>query len=303
MTPAIASSIVRNFEVGASERCTPALPRIPGYQVRRRVGKGRMSTAYLAQDLRRGGDVVLKIPNAGHAGDPARRVSFAQEFAIPSLIGNEHVVRMFDQCVGCDGCSYLAMEYLEGGDVGGWIRRGLTAQEAVSLLRQAAVALSELHHRGFVHRDVKPANLLLRSSGDLVLADFGLACRIGAMDIPSHGTVVGTPCYAAPEQMQGAAAGPAADVYSLGIVFYEMLCGAPPFTGSTAMELQCQHLMAAVPGLPPGLARFQPSIDAMLEKDPHRRLSDGAAVLRQIDLINHPDLPVNGADGATASRC
>jgi serine/threonine-protein kinase PpkA len=195
------------------------------------------------------------------------------------------------------------MEYVEGGDLGGWIRRGLAAREALSLLRQAVVAVSQLHDGGFVHCDVKPANLLLRSCGELVLADFGLACRVGATSVAPQGTVIGTPCYAAPEQTQGAAAQPSADVYSLGVVFYEMLCGVPPFTGPSAMELQCQHLMAAVPMLPPELVRFQPLVDAMLEKEAHLRLADGAAVLHQIDVIKHPDVPENSATGAIANRC
>jgi len=287
---------------GGRQRAAAALPRIPGYKVERRVGQGRMSTAYLAQDLRRGGDVVLKVLNAGHAGDSVRHASFAQEFSIPQLIRNKHVIRVFDQSIRKER-SYLAMEYLDGGDLGGWIRRGLTAREAVSLLRQAAVALSELHQGGFVHCDVKPANLLLRSCRDLVLADFGLACRIGATSLAAPGTVIGTPCYAAPEQSQGAAAQPAADVYSLGVVFYEMLCGSPPFNGPTAMELQCQHLMAPVPRLPRELALLQPLVDAMMEKDVKRRLPDGAAVLHEIDLINAAHAKENGGDAATANRC
>lgn len=292
MTPFAASSPACIFDgrrgnaarVGASARPARALPRIDGYQVQRRVGQGRMSTAWLARDLRRGGDVVLKVLNAAHAGDPAREAAFAQEFAIPLAIRNQHVIRVFDQYIGGE-LSYIAMEYLDGGDVAGWIRRGIAASEAVSLLRQAALALAELHGCGFVHCDVKPANLLLRSCGDLVLADFGLARSVGATSPALQGSVFGTPCYAAPEQTQGAAARPAADVYSLGVVFYEMLCGRPPFAGPTPLELQCQHLMAAVPQLPVELARFQPLIDSMLEKQAHRRLPDGAVVLHQIDLI------------------
>ena len=309
MTPTAASSFARKWRnrpisaprAGGGERAAWALPRVPGYKLQRCVGRGRMSTAYLAKDLRRDAEVVLKILNAGHAGDAVRLASFAREFAIPLRIRNKHVIRVFDQCIGSE--CYMSMEYLDGGDVGGWIRRGLTAGEAVSLLRQAAVAVSELHHGGFVHGDVKPANLLLRSSRELVLADFGLARRVGAASLAPQGTVIGTPCYAAPEQTEGAAAQPGADVYSLGVVFYEMLCGTPPFTGATAMELQCQHLMAAIPRLPLELARFQPLIDGMLQKEAHRRLPDGAAVLHRIDLIKNPDAPENRASGASANRC
>jgi serine/threonine-protein kinase PpkA len=292
MTAATASSFAdmlvarpgNAVRAGVYARPALAWPRIGGYRVQRRVGQGRMSTAWLAQDLRRGGDVVLKVRNAGHGGDAQRDASFTQEFEIPLAIRNKHVIRVFDQCTA-GAHSYIAMEYLDGGDLAGWIRRGITASEAVSLLRQAALALAELHQRGLVHCDVKPANLLLRADGELVLADFGLARRIGETSPAREGIVFGTPRYAAPEQTQGGAVRPAADVYSLGGVFYEMLRGTPPFAGTTPLELQCQHLMAAVPRLPPELARFQPLIDSMLEKDAHRRLPDGDAVRHQVDRI------------------
>lgn len=292
MTAAAARPFARIFSASAataaraSRRARPATtwPRIAGYRIERQVGRGRMSTAWLAQDLRRGGDVVLKILNAGLEGDAARIASFSQEFAILLAIRNKHVIRVFDQCLA-GAHPYIAMEYLDGGDLGGWIRRGITACEALTLLRQAALALSELHQRGLVHCDVKPANLLLRSGGEVVLADFGLARRADSMSPAREGIVFGTPCYAAPEHTEGGAVRPAADVYCLGAVFYEMLCGMPPFTGATALELQCQHLMAAVPRLPLAVAWLQPLIDSMLEKDARQRLPDGDAVRHQVDLI------------------
>lgn len=261
----------------------PALPSIPGYRLERRLGQGRMSTAYLADDLECGGKVVLKVMQARHAATQAGTPSFLNEFAIPAAIRHDHVIRMFDH--GCsDDLAYIAMEYLEGGDLGKRMRTGLAPAEAVSLLRQAARALAEVHGNGAVHRDVKPANLLLRASGSLVLADFGVAWRgdlPGALPLP--GQLIGTPRYVAPEQAQGAAASAAADVYSLGVVFYEMLCGRTPFPGTTMMEVLSQHVMAPVPRLPEALCCYQPLIDAMLEKRPARRLADGNAVLDRID--------------------
>jgi serine/threonine-protein kinase PpkA len=292
MTPAaaVSSTRVKRFQSRTAVRgigraaLLRELPSIPGYEVQRRVGQGRMSTAWLAHNLRRGGDVVLKILNASHARDAARQTSFAQEFAIPLAIKNKHVIRVFDQCL--DGAhSYIAMEYLDGGDVAGWIRRGISASEAVLLLRQATVALAQVHDQGFVHCDVKPANLLLRSCGELVLADFGLARRAGAASPAAEGAVFGTPCYASPEQTRGDRANAAVDVYSLGALFYEMLCGAPPFKGPSALELQCQHVMAAVPRLPLELARFQSLVDAMLEKNVDCRLPHGAAVLHELGCL------------------
>jgi serine/threonine protein kinase len=261
------------------------LPRIPGYRVQRKLGEGRMATVYLARDMARGGLAVLKVLRREHAGSEVRSAAFSQEFTIPALVRNEHVIRVYDQFAG-GGQAAIAMEYVGGGDLRQRIRTGLAADAALALLRQAAAALDALHRRRFVHRDVKPANLLLRSGGELVLADFGLARRLDAPHTPPPaGQVIGTPCYAAPEQSQGLAVGSAADVYSLGVVFYEMLCGKPPFPGDTVMEVYCQHLMAPVPRLPGELDRFQPLVDAMLAKQVQSRLQDGRAILRQIDLI------------------
>lgn len=259
------------------------LPRIEGYRIERRVGAGRTAIAYLARDIARGGKCVLKVLRAEHAGSVTGQTSFIQEFAAPSALRNKHIVRVFER-LNVGEHSVISMEYLGGGDLSRLIRCGLAADEAVSLLRQAACALAGVHANGWVHCDVKPANLLLRYSGDLVLADFGLARRMDtAPASPNAGVLVGTPSYASPEQAEGDPGGSAADVYSLGVVFYEMLCGRPPFPGQTLMEVLCQHMMAPVPRLPAQLARFQSLIDSMLAKKVNHRLPDGQALLEQID--------------------
>lgn len=269
----------------AAETSQRALPRIRGYRIERRVGQGRTSTAYLAQDIGAGGKRVLKVLRPDHAANELRLAAFRQEFAVPHAVRHQHVIRVFDQAAG-DGQIYIAMEYLGGGDLGRLIRCRPTAREALALLRQAASALAELHRAGFVHGDIKPANLLLRYSGDLVLADFGLARPLDSNFRPTQaGAIVGTPAYASPEQAEGDPGGTAADVYSLGVVFYEMLCGQTPFPGHTLMEVLCQHLMAAVPRLPEPLASFQPLVDSMLAKKIASRLPDGQALLDRIDLM------------------
>ena len=279
------------------------LPRIAGYRIERRVGEGRTSTAYLAQDTARGGKVVLKVLRREHLQSDARKAAFREEFAIPSTLRNPHVIRMVEQ--GADEQhAYIAMEYLGGGDLGRLVRCGLTPSESLSLLRQAATGLAALHHMGFVHCDVKPANLLLRYSGALVLADFGVARPFHASACASPaGLVVGTPSYAPPELTQGEPAQAAADIYSLGVVLYEMLCGKPPFPGQTLMEVFCQHLMAPVPRLPPKLVRLQPLLDLMLQKQVSRRLQDGRALLEQIDQLEGADPLRPTPPGAHGSRC
>ena len=275
-------------------RAAIALPRFKGYRVQRKIGEGRTSIVYLARDMERRADVAIKVLRSGPAADPARAAAFLREFAVPAGVRHRHVMRVCDQFVA-DGCPAVAMEFVGGGDLGQRIREGLEPGAALALLRQAASALDALHSEGFTHGDVKPANLLLRATGELVLADFGGARRIDAAAPRAiTGLVVGTPRYAAPEQSRDGVAGTAADIYSLGVVLHEMLCGKAPFPGDTVMEVFCQHLMAPIPRLPQELARFQPLLDAMLDKQPHTRLQDGSAVLRQTDLIQdaapaHPD--------------
>jgi serine/threonine protein kinase len=198
---------------------------------------------------------------------------------------HDNVIRIFDHGQ-TEHCAWMAMEHAAGGDLTERIRRGLSPREALALLRQAAEGLWQLHRQGVVHRDVKPANLLLRTRTQLMVADFGLAQRQDEHDpAPQDGLMVGTPRYAAPEQAQGDRATPAADIYSLGVVFHEMLCGKPPFSGQTLTEVISQNLVADVPALPRGLAALQPLMDAMLAKPVSGRLADGRAVLEQIEAI------------------
>jgi serine/threonine-protein kinase PpkA len=278
------------------------LPRVAGYHLLHKVGEGRLATVYLAQDID-GAEVALKMLRTGHTGNAVRAAAFAREFGIPASIHNRHVVRVFEQ-LAVDGDSAIAMEYLGGGHLGNMIACGLEPDAALALLRQAATALDALHRQGFAHGDVKPANLMLRADGELVLADFGTARLLAdAQSQPATpaGVVVGTPRYAAPEQSRLGTVSAPADVYSLGVVFFEMLCGKPPFPGHTVLEVFSQHLMAPVPRLAAALGQFQPLVDAMLAKQANSRLQDGQAVLQQIDLLT--DAPAHPAPtGASASR-
>jgi serine/threonine-protein kinase PpkA len=278
-------------------------PRLDGYRLQRKLGEGRLATVYLALD-RAGAQVALKVMRREHAGSAVRTAAFAREFAVPWTIRNPHIVRVFEQVRGGDGDAAIAMEFLGGGHLGDRIGNQPSAGAAISLLRQAAVALAALHRHGVAHGDVKPANLLLRSNGDLVLADFGLARGPHPWAQPAlAGLVVGTPRYAAPEQSQCGMVGAAADVYSLGVVCHELLCGKPPFPGDTVLEVLSQHLMAPVPRLPAALARFQPLLDAMLAKQAGGRLPHGEAVVQQIDLLQGAAPLHRAPSGAFASRC
>lgn len=245
-------------------------PRVPGYRFLRPIGRGRRTCAWLVFDLNRRADVVLKLEAAPGA-------SVQHDGAVAARVQSPHLVRVLGQGRTAEW-NYLAMEHVAGGDLAAHLGRPLARDLALSLLAQAAEALSHLHRLQLVHRDVKPANFLLRADGSLVLADFGLVAESGAAGA-AQGSLVGTPRYVAPEQLQGAPAAPAADVYSLGVLLHEMLCGRPPFSGETLMEVLAQHLVAEPARLPALLADLQPLVDHMLCKEPQSRLPDADAVL------------------------
>jgi serine/threonine protein kinase len=262
------------------ESTVPRPASIGGYRIGPRIGEGRAAEVYLARSEVHG-LVALKVLKGPSGRNERAWRLFSSECAILSAIEHEHVVRVFDHGIG--EAAYLAMEYLRGGDLRTAMRAGPGPERSLSLLRQAAGAVAAIHRCGIVHRDIKPENFLFRTGGELVLADFGLAVDLAGTTSPMRpGLSVGTPCYASPEQAQGGVVSAATDIYSLGVIFFEMLCGRLPFEGRTLMEIRAQHLVAPIPRLPPDLADFQPIIEGMLQKEARRRLSDGNALLQAI---------------------
>lgn len=241
---------------------------VGGYRLLRLLDRGRFSSVHLALDVRQSRRVALKL-----AAEPAAQ----REAQALSALAHRNVVQLLGQ--GHDGeQSWLATEYLAGGAV--TAQPGpLGSARCFNWMVQAATALAWVHSRGWVHRDIKPSHLLLRPDGTLALVDFGSACWIGRNEGQVQAAVVGTPRYAAPEQTQGAAATPAADVYSLGVCLFELLAGHAPYPGETLLELFSQHLRAPVPALPDDHAAWQPLVAALLAKDPLQRPADGSAML------------------------
>ncbi len=262
-----------------------AEPVVKGYRVLAKIGEGGMSSVYLAEELARHRKVVLKVLKGRRGDNEALWKRFFQECAILSSIQHGNVVRIYDQGFG-EALAYIAMEYLGGGCLRETIDAGLTPRQALSLLSQAAGGLAAIHACGIVHRDIKPANLLLRDSGVLVLTDFGVAKRLDASGgQTSHGEVLGTPYYLSPEQAQGQEVSPRSDLYSLGVIFHEMLTRRRPFDGETILEILAQHLNAPLPRLPEALADYQPLIDGLLAKRPGERLESADALLGEIDRV------------------
>src|SRR5262249_53166200 len=166
----------------------------------------------------------------------------------------------------------LVMVHFPSGYQRHLIRDQLPPRVALDYIRQIAEALTEIHTRGIVHRDLKPDTLMLREDGTVVLADFGIAKNIGARFSPTrHGEGLGTPYYMSPEQALGKKVDHRSDLYSLGVLFYEMLTGERPFVGEDAPQVAQKHIHAPVPALPDGLRQYQELIDKLLAKLPEDR--------------------------------
>jgi serine/threonine protein kinase len=255
---------------------------ISGYRLLRQLGRGGMATVYLAVQESVDREVALKVMSPALLADPNFGERFLREAKIAAKLHHRHVVGIHD--VGRSGDHhYIAMEYLAGGPV--LLKDGNPRPVAFALrvIREIAIALDYAHKKGFVHRDVKPDNILLRDDGSSALTDFGIARALDpAAKMTQTGAVVGTPHYMSPEQARGRSIDGRSDLYALGIVLYEMLVGRVPYQAEDSLAVGIMHISQPVPVLPEPLAHLQPLISRMLAKQPEDRWQDGAAVAAAI---------------------
>ena len=267
----------------ATARSTMLPPTIAGYHIVSKIGQGGMSHVYLAKRDDDAQQIVLKILNARPADDPELFQRFAQEYMLISSAQHNNVVKIYDYGF-TDAYAFIAMEYMPKGTLKDALDRGLSERQALSIMAQLAGGLRELHSRGIIHRDLKPANIMVRDDGTMAIADFGIAKKLqDAAEQTHHGELFGTPYYLAPELIEGQPASERSDLYSLGIIFYEMLVGRKPFEAEAISELVAQHLRAPVPQLPAAVADCQPLLERLLAKNPGERFADADALLMAID--------------------
>ena len=255
-------------------------PLIKGYRFMRRLGSTEHSGVYLAERESTHLQVVLKVlrqmPEHGDSIGAFDR--FLQEYETIADMDHPNIVRIYDLGVG-DDHAHIAMEYLDGGDLRYKIEAGASELEAVTYLKQIASALSAVHEHHVLHRDLKPANIMLRKDGSLALIDFGLAKRAKLETaITDKGEIFGTPYYMSPEQGHGSDVDERSDIYSLGVIFFELLTGEKPFKGGSAMGIIYKHAQAPVPLLPPRLSKYQALLNMMLAKLPEDRLQSVAEI-------------------------
>lgn len=258
------------------------MPRISGYQFEKIIGKGAMSTVYLALQESLGRRVAIKVLSPGLAGDPIFSKRFIKEARIIGKLGHPHIVTIFD-AGNLDDVYYIAMEYLEGGTLKERIKAGLTPDQAVTILCQIARALGRAHQQHCIHRDIKPANILFRNPDTALLSDFGIAKNtLDKTQLTAAGWRLGTPNYMSPEQALAKPTDARSDLYSLGVVFYEMLTGTRPFQGADAFDIALKHLKEPVPTLSEPLDRFQPALDRLLAKEPEERFASAEELVEAV---------------------
>src|SRR5947208_4680577 len=219
------------------------------YKVVRRLGSGGMANVYLAEDQELGRRIAIKILNDRHAHDDQFVERFRREAKNAAGLSHPNVVAIYDRGEA-EGTYYIAMEYLDGRSLKELIvsRGPAPIPVAIDYARQILTAIRFAHRHGIVHRDIKPHNVLVDAEGRLKVTDFGIA-RAGASQMTEAGSIIGTAQYLAPEQARGRPADQTSDLYSVGVVLYELLTGVVPFSGDTPVEIAMKHL-SSVPEAP-----------------------------------------------------
>ena len=253
--------------------------RISGFRILRLIGEGGMSRVYLASRDKDDEPLVVKILRSEATADKNALARFMEEYSLVERIKSRHVANIHSHGVS-EGHAYLVMEFFDGGDLnkrlGG---RASPPQEALRIFRELMFALGDIHECGILHRDLKPQNLMFRSDGSLAIVDFGIAKHVDAIDRTGHGEIVGTPRYMSPEQVRGAALDLRTDIYSSGVLLYQMLTGKHLFDGDSAVEVALQHLNTPPPALSESLSIYQRLLDKLLEKDRDARFRNADEVI------------------------
>ncbi len=261
--------------------------QVAGYTIKQEIGVGGMATVYLAVQTSLEREVALKVMTPALVADPNFSRRFLMEARTLASLSHPNIVAVYDVGVTEQQLHYFSMQHLPGGDFAQRIKAGPPdASEVALVLAGVARALGFAHLRGFVHRDVSPANILFDASDNPVLTDFGIARAVTRTSrLTNAGASVGTSHYMSPEQARGGNVDARSDLYSLGAVAYEALTGQPPFDGEDGFAIAYAHVFEPVPRLPQRLAAWQPLVDRALAKDPADRFPDSEAFVAALEAV------------------
>jgi beta-lactam-binding protein with PASTA domain len=261
------------------------------YRLVRPLGSGGMADVFLAHDSILDRDVALKVMSTRYASDDEFVERFKREAQSAAALSHPNIVSIFDRGASEDGTYYIAMEYLPGGTLKDRIMRkgALPARTAAAVALQIAEALQAAHERGVIHRDIKPHNILITESGDVKVTDFGIARAASSSTMTRTGSILGTAHYISPEQAMGEHVGPSSDLYSLGVVLYEMLTGELPYDADTPLGIAMKHVNGHLrqpkevnPSVPAGINAIT---CRLLAKDPEDRYASDAELIEDLERV------------------
>ncbi len=261
------------------------------YALVRALGSGGMAKVYLAHDEVLGRDVALKMLRGAYAEDDEFVERFKREAQSAARLSHPNIVAVYDRGQAEDGSYYIAMEYVAGGTLKERIVRdgALSPGVAAGVAEQISDALSAAHDQGVIHRDIKPQNALVTKSGDIKVTDFGIARAAASPSVTATSVVLGTAAYMSPEQAQGKIVEPGSDLYSLGVVLYEMLTGSLPFEAENPVAVSMQHVNEPAPSPRAANPEVPEALDAitlkLLAKNPADRYPSAAALANDLDRL------------------
>ena len=256
-----------------------------GYRFVRMIGEGAMSRVFLAETIEDKKTVVIKILDLSRVRDAKLIRRFVREANFISAINSPFVVQVYDQGM-TDEYGYIVMEFFSRGDLKHRVEFGLRPEIAIIYATHIAYGLEQIHNIELIHRDLKPANIMFRGDDSLALADFGISKKLDAVsEMTTQGQILGTPHYMSPEQGEGVELDKRTDLYSLGVILYEMLTGDKPFIAKTAASLIYQHITAPIPKLPKNLSQYQDVLDGLLAKKPADRISSASETIKILESL------------------
>jgi len=256
-----------------------------GYKFVRLIGQGSMSKVYLAERKKDKMTVVIKVLDLTRVSEPKLIQRFDQEANLVAGLNSPFVVSIYDHGI-TEEYGYIAMEFFSRGDLKQRAESGLNHEIAIIYATHIAYGLKQIHSIDVVHRDLKPANIMFRGDDSLALADFGISKKMDQVsDLTTVGQILGTPHYMSPEQGEGGKVDTRSDLYSTGIILYELLTGDKPYTAVTTTALIYQHVYGPIPRLPRALKQYQGIIDSLLAKKADDRMQTAQELIGELEAF------------------